>query len=882
MGAALTTAPLVDDAERAVALAATDPVRARELALDVLQRARQRSPEARSPEAESLAEWALGYAARELLQANDALLHMQRSLEVAEAAGLTHRAAQVRVSLALEHLNAGRAQIALAELDRAEASVGRDDVRLLNQIAVVNMRVGRYVHALAAANRAVAAAGRARDDGLHALALGGRGVARAWTGDGRGADADLRRAEELRRARGDELAALYHHHNRGFARFRAGDLPGALRFYDETEAGLVALGVPLAGSRLDRADTLLRAGLAAEALEVATAAAVEFEAGRRVAEHAEALVLAARAAADLGSTADAWELAHRARLSFDDQDRPVWSALASCVQADAQLDLPAVIDVTTAVQVAASTADVAADAGWMEQALQLRVRAATAAIRADDDTLAANVAAPAAAARRQRSPFPRMIGWHAQALFHLAMGEVTAARRAARSALRALADVRALVGANDLRVASARAGADIAQLLIDLAAPTGSAGALLQAAEQLRATSMLAAAAPQQDTRMAGALEQLRALVLDEELALLRGDHLVDELRQRRLALEERVLRHSRHQEAVADDRHDLRIGDVRARLGARILVSYVAHHDRLLAVVLTRASSRIVDLGPAATVERELRQTRLALRRVAAGDAAAGALCTMGAARLDHALVTPLRLADRRPVLVVPSGPLHAVPWSLLPTLNSRVVEVTPSVTLWSRPRLPRGTGGTVAVAGPGLPAALAEVAEVASLHRRATVLAGPKATVAATLHAIDGASVAHLACHGTFRADNASFSALTLHDGPLLGFDLARLAAPPTIVVLSACDSGRSGVHAGDELLGLVAAFVGHGTREIVASVVPVDDSATRKMMTALHAALAAGATPAEALLAARKAARTATERAVAASFVTFTAESSAAPAA
>ena len=72
------------------------------------------------------------------------------------------------------------------------------------------------------------------------------------------------------------------------------------------------------------------------------------------------------------------------------------------------------------------------------------------------------------------------------------------------------------------------------------------------------------------------------------------------------------------------------------------------------------------------------------------------------------------------------------------------------------------------------------------------------------------------------------------------------------------------------------LVAALVGHGTRQIVASVVPVDDSATRRVMTSLHAALASGSTPPEAMLAARTAAQTATERAVAAAFVSFGADS------
>ncbi len=55
---------------------------------------------------------------------------------------------------------------------------------------------------------------------------------------------------------------------------------------------------------------------------------------------------------------------------------------------------------------------------------------------------------------------------------------------------------------------------------------------------------------------------------------------------------------------------------------------------------------------------------------------------------------------------------------------------------------------------------------------------------------------------------------------------------------------------MHPGDELLGLAAALLRLGTTGIVASVLPVPDAATRRLMEALHAELAGGATLAEAL--------------------------------
>ncbi|HVN12155.1 MAG TPA: CHAT domain-containing protein, partial [Kineosporiaceae bacterium] len=91
---------------------------------------------------------------------------------------------------------------------------------------------------------------------------------------------------------------------------------------------------------------------------------------------------------------------------------------------------------------------------------------------------------------------------------------------------------------------------------------------------------------------------------------------------------------------------------------------------------------------------------------------------------------------------------------------------------------------------------------------------------------------------------------SRLTLADGPLLVHDLERVTTLPHTVVLAACDSGRSAVLAGDELLGLGAAFLAGGTAQLVAPVVPVPDHETGTLMRALHREIAGGAVPAAAL--------------------------------
>lgn len=172
---------------------------------------------------------------------------------------------------------------------------------------------------------------------------------------------------------------------------------------------------------------------------------------------------------------------------------------------------------------------------------------------------------------------------------------------------------------------------------------------------------------------------------------------------------------------------------------------------------------------------------------------------------------------------------------------------------------------------AGPRMAAAPAEIKAISS-HVPGRVLVDSEATVSAVASAMDGAALAHIAAHGSFRVDNPLFSALELADGPLTVYDIERLRTPPTRVVLSACDSGQSAVRPGDELMGFTAALLGLGTRTLIAPVVPVPTDGTAPVMIELHRKLAAGMAPAEALAAVQRAAANNADYAAAVGFVCF----------
>jgi CHAT domain-containing protein len=164
-----------------------------------------------------------------------------------------------------------------------------------------------------------------------------------------------------------------------------------------------------------------------------------------------------------------------------------------------------------------------------------------------------------------------------------------------------------------------------------------------------------------------------------------------------------------------------------------------------------------------------------------------------------------------------------------------------------------PPAYAAPVLVRGPGLGTG-SEIPALAAEYPDATVLGSGTATARRVLAALDGAGLAHIAAHGSFRADSPLFSSLRMDDGPLTVYDMERLRRAPYRVIFSSCDSGVLAPAGADELLGLAHSLAPLGTAGIVASVVPVNDQVTATLMTDLHKRLGAGATFAQALRDAR----------------------------
>jgi hypothetical protein len=840
-------------AERALAAVPDDPVRARNEAILVLGDRRL------DPEAATIAMRTVGLVDRDTGRLSDARRRFRRAIDIAERAGLPYRAAQARTSLALVLLQTGDPEAALAELDLAAAQAPRQ-VRgaVLQQRALVLVRIGRLDEALEASRVALSYARREGDRLTEARALTNRGVLHAYRGQLGLAGADLTKALALYRELDSEFAAAQVLHNLGYVAGLAGDVPLALRRYDGAAQAFREMDVPLPQLHVDRAELLLSVRLLPEARREAERGVEGLEGEKNAIDLAEARLLLAQVALAEGALDVAASEARKATRELVRQRRKRWASQSRFVEAQARWAAGAA---PRNVPEEASVLAVELESeGWFLPSLECRVIGARAAMRTgqiDEAKLLLDGVDPRA---RNGPAAQRVRVWFAEALSRLAGGNRQGAFAALRAGLDVAEQYRATLGSTELRVRTATAVSELAELGLELAFESRRAAEVLKWSERWRAGALRAPrATPPTDSRLAALLVSLRDAVGRVERASLEGDDprpLVD--RQRRIETE--IRQRSRTVEGDLTAAATLASpAELKAVIGDRALVEFVEHAGQLHAVVGTRRGFHLCLIGDAAEIARDRASlqfalSKLALRRSARPSLdAAAALLERACLRLGEQLVRPLeRYIGDLDLIVVPTGELHALPWALLPALRGRATTVSPSASLWlslqaRRPRARRSgatRGGVVLVAGPGVACARSEIEQLRDgFYEFADVLEGSRATASDVARAFEGRRLAHVAAHGTFRADNAQFSSLELADGPLTVYDLERIARPPEWMILSACDAGRSEVHPGNELMGTSAALLSLGTKAIVSSVAPVPDVGATPVMLSLHSRLAKG---------------------------------------
>ncbi|MEV0583716.1 CHAT domain-containing protein [Nonomuraea sp. NPDC050310] len=755
---------------------------------------------AAAPEMAAVSLRAMALAARELGDLRMAEHCLRRAIALPGVPA--HRVAQARLSLVTVRTERGHPLQALRIAALAYAHLPRlDRAKLETQRAVALAHLGRCQEAVAACDRAVAELSRADDslDNQRFLAGGllNRGLVHAYRAEWPEAVRDITACRELStRHRLDHLARLATA-NLPFVAVRQGDIAAAFAHYRASEDTLFGFTERLATMRTDFAGALLAAHLPGEARVMLSLALPELEAAGAGAALAEARLKLAQVELLTGDARRAAELAGRARDELSGQDRHVWAPVATDTLLRARLALepptPELVDelLACADELDRGPASATCGAGT-------RLLAAETALKLGaTETAAAQLTRLTAAPGRS---VPPVIHQHALALEAALDGDPATAFGAVLDGLAGIGHQVRRLDDPAIRAHTARAGERLAAFGLRLALGDGRPEQVFAWAERWRAVT--ATGRPQ-----------------------------------------------------------TVRLAAVRTALGGRALVEFLIDDGELVALLAGPGRPVLRRLGPVQQIGEAVVRVRYALRRVHLADGGLGVEAAQdldalaaAAGELEELLFAPLAAGiGESPLVIVPAGPLHTVPWAALPYLRGRPVSVASSARAWYAARVgPRRAGkGEVAVcAGPGLRHAEREAETVARHHAGATRV---PATVAEVLAALDRAEVVHLAAHGTFHARSPLLSSLTLEDRPLMAYDLLRVAGPPRLVVLSACDSGMAHVPAEGAALGLAGAFLAQGTSCVVAGMVPVPDEETAALMDAFHRRLAGRETPERALAAA-----------------------------
>lgn len=298
------------------------------------------------------------------------------------------------------------------------------------------------------------------------------------------------------------------------------------------------------------------------------------------------------------------------------------------------------------------------------------------------------------------------------------------------------------------------------------------------------------------------------------------------------------------------------------------LVLEYFTVHGRLVVFLVTRTAIQAVRLpADLHQVQRLLQLFWLNLKAVQRSTVESYPALAANLQGILHrlylALIDPVadQLASFPSLVIVPHGPLHYLPFQALfdgqgYLLERHALSYLPGSSLlrYCRPGEPReksGTGSqptskTMVAVGHSyqgrLPFTIQEASAVATLWSSQPLLE-EQATLAEVRQSATTAGILHLAAHGDFRPDNPLFSGLALTGGWLTTLEIFNLRLTASLVTLSACQTGRSVVGGGDELLGLMRSFLAAGAASLVATLWAVEDRSTALLMSSFYQNLAAG---------------------------------------
>ncbi len=138
-------------------------------------------------------------------------------------------------------------------------------------------------------------------------------------------------------------------------------------------------------------------------------------------------------------------------------------------------------------------------------------------------------------------------------------------------------------------------------------------------------------------------------------------------------------------------------------------------------------------------------------------------------------------------------------------------------------------------------LPYAELEAANIQQIYPQSRVLKQDSATRSAVVKELSPSQILHFSTHGFVDSTYGAFSGLVLalekdslnDDGFLMGYEILDLNLDCDLVTLSACETGRGKVVAGEGVLGLQRLFLGAGAKTVLMSLWKVHDRFAAELM-------------------------------------------------
>ncbi len=833
-------------------------------------------------EIQALAAWTAGIAQLTRGEMLDATKSFDTAAELFTKLGQPQHATQTQVPkiMALSYLGQQDQAVSCAEKTQQEF-VAQGDVRSASKVSLNlgSLHLARDSYAQAAKHYREAAVLFARvADHEHSI-MADSGLADTLTSMGEFDEALLIYARARMRvathgfpvlqAMVEESSALLH--------LARGEYREALGGMERARRGYELLGMPQrqAIAEMQLADAYLELRLLPEALALYEQAVARFEALDAPDELAQALAQHGRTQAFLGRPERAAQSLRRAAALFHLHDTPVGEAAVALTRSELAL---ADGNAEVALELARSAATCFADAGMAQRHARAEVLCARAMLLGGRTEAAADLFD----AGVQRAHDLGLLTIHVQCLTgrgqaRLANGDAAGARADFETAIEVFEEQRRVLPGDEFQRAfltdHLRPYQELLRMALDAYAQSGSdedAPAVLEWQERYRARALGERIAQGAESAEDSASKAQRARLnwLYRRVQRLQDDAepvggLVEEVRRTELDLLERSRRQrlsngtSRRPED-AENAFDCR-ALCRVMREHEALVEYGVLDDELFAAIVTRDGVQVLrHLAHWPDVAEAVRSARFQIESLRSGPARVtkhmDILTSRAALRLQrvHELIwAPLAgaLSQVSRVLVVPHGSLGSLPFGALLEAHGASpggieLAVVPSARvalhgLRCQPKAAR----TALIFGESsrLQHAAAEANFVARMFPSARACIDSEATLVNLRSLAPHADVIHFACHAQFRADNPMFSALHLHDGALTVEAAESLGLRQSTVVLSACETALADHGTGDEMVGLVRAFLVAGAARVVASLWPVDDNITSQFMTHFYAALA-----------------------------------------